>query len=113
LGHRPFPHNAVLWVNVTDDLMAGYISVPSGGRLENYWRYDFHLLGVGFTLFLGGLVPKKIRRFCFVRSREHFIVSGKIISEMIVSQAGKLFAKTNPVGSLAQWVEDRNSHASG
>jgi hypothetical protein len=109
LGNAAFPQNAALWVHIADDELLGYMSIPTGGKLGGHWRYDFHLLGIGFTLWLGRLMPSTVRRLCFVQSPEHFIYSGKVVSDLILQQAGKLFAKTRPVGSLSRWFENRSS----
>ena len=66
------------------------------------------LIGDRFYVMARGLIPKEVRRFCFVRSPEHFVSSGNVISDMIVSQAGKLFGKTKPVGSLARSIAEQN-----
>jgi len=106
LGESPFPGNVFLWVSiVTDDQLAQYFMFPNGQREKDYWRYGFQVLGLDFTLFVGGLVPKNLRQFCFVHSSEHYIAMNKAADAMLVRKLGKLSTKSKPVGSLKEWVE--------
>ena len=105
LREIPFPKNAVLCINVvTDDRLAESLWFPHGGRVQNYWRYDFVFMGLIFTLFVGLLIPQELQRLCFVRSPEHYIGMSKIADDMIFSDAARLQTQSKPVGALKSWV---------
>ncbi len=101
LGSQNFPEKAMLWLNViTDEELWDYFTFPYGGKEKDYWRTQFQFLGLVFTLYLGNLVPQEIRRFCLAHSLEHYITMSKAADDMVLIHAGKLQAKSKPVGSL-------------
>jgi hypothetical protein len=59
---------------------------PFGGRVDGtYCRYDFHVPGVHFTLFLGQRMPEAARRLCAVHSSEQWIFLSRSPGELILA----------------------------
>ncbi len=107
LGASPFPKNAVLWVNVvTDDQLAQCFMFPNGQKEEYCWRYEFLMLGLSFTLFVGARVPKDLRQFCFVHSPEHYITLNSVADSMLIRKLEHLQRISKPAGSFRKWVEE-------
>jgi hypothetical protein len=105
LGSQGFPERATLRLSViTEEKLWDYITFPYGGKVRGYWRTQFQFLGLVFTLFLGNLVPGTIRRFCLAPSAEQHITMSKAEDDMVLIDAGKLQAKSRPVGLLQTYV---------
>jgi hypothetical protein len=75
LGEADFPQNAALIIHVSDTPKPLAIATfPVGGKIDGtYYRYDFRLPGLLFTLFLGQRMPRAARILCAVRSPERMI----------------------------------------
>ncbi|MBA3441435.1 MAG: hypothetical protein H0T92_16370, partial [Pyrinomonadaceae bacterium] len=101
LGNEDFPEKATLWLSViTDNQLWNYFTFPYGCKINGYWRKRFQFFGLEIALFLGNLVPPNIQQFCLVHSTEHYISMSKAADNMVLTHAGKLQAKSKPVGSL-------------
>jgi len=101
LGSGNFPEKATLWLTViTEEKLWSYFTFPYGDKEKGYWRSQFQFLGLAFTLYVGNLVPREIRRFCLAHSAEHYITMCRAADDMVLLHAGKLQAKSKPVGSL-------------
>ena len=75
LGTGAFPSNAALLIDVSDaTTLLEIAAFPFGGRVDGtYSRYEFHIPGVQFTLFLGQRMLEAARRLCAVHSSEQWI----------------------------------------
>ncbi len=100
LGNENFPGKATLWLSViTEKGLWNYFTFPYGGKENGYFRSQFQFLGFMFTLYIGNLVPMRKSRFCLANSAEHYIAMSKAANGMVLTHAGKLRAKSKPVGS--------------
>lgn len=97
------PENATLVLSViTEEKLWNYFTFPYGDKENDYWRSQFPFLGLSFTLLLGNLVPREIRRFCLAHSAKQYITMCKAADDMVLIHLGKLQAKSKPVSSLTK-----------
>ena len=97
------PENATLVLSViTEEKLWNYFTFPYGDNENDYWRSQFPFLGLSFTLLLGNLIPREIRRFCLAHSAKQYITMCKAADDMVLIHLGKLQAKSKPVSSLTK-----------
>lgn len=110
LGETPFPKNAVVWVSVIPEEKLWNVFIPPYGEKVNQCkRYKFPFLGMSFMVFLGNQIDSTFREMCTLRSEKHFIYTGDPSTEMIIRDFGRVVAKSRPVGSLKNSLEDNSS----
>lgn len=86
---------------ISDANLYNYFTFPYGGKEGSHWRYQFQFFGLVFTLYLGNLVPQNLRQCCLVRSEQRYITMSQAADDMVLIHAGKLQAKSKPVGSAS------------
>jgi|ERR1039458_8056010 uncharacterized protein YlaI len=75
LGKAAFPKDAALLIDVSDATsLLEVAAFPFGGKVDGtYYRYEFHIPGLKFTLFLGQRMLEGARRLCAVHTSEQWI----------------------------------------
>jgi hypothetical protein len=76
MGESPFPSEAVVVVTVcTDPLSRGHWFHPTFGMEEGCMTFPFLALGVIFRVWLGSMIPERIRGICCCSSPDKVICS--------------------------------------
>jgi hypothetical protein len=76
MDEGPFPEDATLVIFVaSEEKPLRGACFPIGSKAEGkYFKYNFHIPGLGFALSLGKLIPQAIREMCAVRSPNRIVV---------------------------------------
>ncbi len=94
LDEAPFPHNVALTVTVwpsCDPLPTAY--TPFGHRRKGYGHYKFYIPGIEFDLWVGQVIPERIRNSCIVTGPERVIMTSPAV-EFNTRKAFRLLART-------------------
>ncbi|MDO8588491.1 MAG: hypothetical protein Q7T82_15800 [Armatimonadota bacterium] len=98
LGEADFPKNAAVWINIVPDSEKwALVANPYGGRLKEFWHYNFPFLGILFWFFLGKRMPLVMRTYCSFRSEQKFIMVGDKASDMIMRDCAKLMGRSKRI----------------
>jgi hypothetical protein len=91
LAQAPFPVNAALLIDVSEaETFLEIAAFPFGGKVDGtYYRYEFHIPGVQFTLFLGERIVGAARKRCVVHSSEKWIFLSRETRGFAMALLGK------------------------
>jgi hypothetical protein len=93
MGEKQFPPNCVLLVSVPETItpFVNLSLTPYGGRKDGYYVYKLVVLGVGFHLLVGQLIPREARTMCFVSGPGNPIYRSDILEEGIIQDVHRKF----------------------
>jgi hypothetical protein len=89
MDEGPFPEDAALIIFVaSEDQPLRAACFPIGFKPDGrYYKYNFHIPGIGFVMSLGKRIPQELRRMCAVHSPSRSLV----LSDMGDRALGGLF----------------------